>query len=67
MRDVDTRFTSDLVVAGEDFKSIKELQGKRFSFGSRLAGATTVGALDDIDIETCSECGGAFVGLNRGL
>jgi phosphonate transport system substrate-binding protein len=37
MRDVDTRFTSDLVVAGEDLKSLKEIQGKRFSFGSRLS------------------------------
>jgi len=37
MRDVDTRFTSDLVVADEDLKSIKELEGKRFSFGSRLS------------------------------
>jgi len=37
MRDVDARFTSDLVVAGEDLNTLKELQGKRFSFGSRLS------------------------------
>jgi phosphonate transport system substrate-binding protein len=37
MRDVDTRFTSVLVVADEDFRTIEELQGKRISFGSRLS------------------------------
>jgi len=37
MRDVDARFTSVLVVAGKSFKDIKELQGKRFGFGSRLS------------------------------
>jgi len=37
MRDVDSRFTSMLVVAGEGFKTFEELQGKRFSFGSRLS------------------------------
>jgi phosphonate transport system substrate-binding protein len=37
MRDVDTRFTSDLVVTGEDPRTLEELQGKRFSFGSRLS------------------------------
>jgi len=35
MRDVDSRFTSVLVVAGD--KSFEELRGKRFSFGSRLS------------------------------
>lgn len=37
MRDVDTRFTSDLVVTGENFKTLEELQDKRFSFGARLS------------------------------
>jgi len=37
MRDVDTRFTSVLVVAGEGFESFEELQGKRLSFGSKLS------------------------------
>ena len=37
MRDVDSRFTSVLVVAGEGFKTFEELQGKRFSFGSKLS------------------------------
>jgi phosphonate transport system substrate-binding protein len=37
MRDVDNRFTSMLVVAGEGFKTFKELQGKRFGFGSKLS------------------------------
>ena len=35
MRDVDSRFTSVLVVAGD--KTFEELRGKRFSFGSRLS------------------------------
>jgi len=35
MRDVDSRFTSVLVVAGD--KTFEELQGKRFSFGSKLS------------------------------
>ena len=37
MRDVDTRFTSVLVVADESVKTLKELRGKRFGFGSRLS------------------------------
>jgi phosphonate transport system substrate-binding protein len=37
MRDVDSRFTSDLVVADEDFRSLGKLQGRRFSFGSMLS------------------------------
>jgi phosphonate transport system substrate-binding protein len=37
MRDVDSRFTSTLVVAGEGFKNFEELQCKRFGFGSKLS------------------------------
>ena len=37
MRDVDTRFTSVLVVADEGFRTLEELQGKRIGFGSRLS------------------------------
>jgi len=37
MRDVDSRFTSVLLVADEDFKTLEELRGKRFSFGSKLS------------------------------
>ncbi len=37
MRDVDSDFTSVFVVADEGFKDFEELQGKRFSFGSRLS------------------------------
>ena len=37
MRDVDSNFTSVFVVADEGFKDFEELQGKRFSFGSRLS------------------------------
>jgi phosphonate transport system substrate-binding protein len=35
MRDVDSRFTSVLVVAGD--QTFEELQGKRFTFGSKLS------------------------------
>ena len=37
MRDVDTRFTSVLVVAGESIKTLEDLRGKRLAFGSRLS------------------------------
>jgi phosphonate transport system substrate-binding protein len=37
MRDVDSHFTSAFIVADEGFRNLKELQGKRFSFGSRLS------------------------------
>ena len=37
MRDVDSNFTSVFVVADEGSKDFEELQGKRFSFGSRLS------------------------------
>jgi phosphonate transport system substrate-binding protein len=37
MRDVDARFTSVLVVGNEGVTRLSELQGKRFSFGSRLS------------------------------
>ncbi len=37
LRDVDTRFTSVLVVSGGDFETLEDLQGKRFSFGARLS------------------------------
>ena len=37
MRDVDSRFTSTLVVANEGFSNFEELHGKRFGFGSKLS------------------------------
>ena len=37
MRDVDSHFTSAFIVADGGFKNLEELQGKRFSFGSRLS------------------------------
>ena len=37
MRDVDSNFTSVFMVADENFKDLEGLQGKRFSFGSRLS------------------------------
>ena len=37
MRDLDTRFTSMIVATGSDFSNLNELQGQRFSFGSRLS------------------------------
>lgn len=37
MRDLDTRFTSVILVAGEGFSTFGDLQGKRFSFGSKLS------------------------------
>jgi phosphonate transport system substrate-binding protein len=37
MRDIDTRFTSMLVVSDEDFRTVEQLQGKRISFGARLS------------------------------
>ena len=37
MRDVDSNFTSVFVVADESYKDFEGLQGKRFSFGSRLS------------------------------
>lgn len=37
MRDLDSHFTSVLIVAADGAKAIEELQGKRFSFGSRLS------------------------------
>jgi len=37
MRDLDTRFTSVLMVAADGARAIEELKGKRFSFGSRLS------------------------------
>ena len=37
MRDLDTRFTSFLLVGPDGARTIEELQGKRFSFGSPLS------------------------------
>ena len=37
MRDVDSRFTSVFLVAGDRPLTLETLQGKRFSFGSRLS------------------------------
>lgn len=37
MRDVDTRFTTMLIVADEGSNTFKEIEGKTFSFGSRLS------------------------------
>ncbi len=37
LRNVDTRFTSVLVVSGTESRTLEDLRGKRFSFGARLS------------------------------